>query len=225
VRVLRWPHPVYVRGGTSTDSAVLYELLVTGEYDLVADLGSPKFIIDGGANIGATSVYFLQLYPSVRIIAVEPFAETLEVCEKNLAPYAGRAQVVHGAIWSHTGTVVLHREDEEWANKVREPLSGETGTAAAKAFSMAELIALRGESVDLLKLDIEGGEKEVFRPGTTDWLACIRNLVIELHDQECADRFWAAMAPYEYELSSKDKVYFCRNLRPRTQEAVPLQDR
>lgn len=58
VRVPQWPHPVHVRGGSSSDTTVLYEIVVTNEYDLVADLGSPRFVIDGGANIGLFSLIF-----------------------------------------------------------------------------------------------------------------------------------------------------------------------
>jgi FkbM family methyltransferase len=165
---------------------VLCELLVTDEYGFVKDLGTPKFIIDGGANIGLTSIHFLQQYPSARTISVEPFAETFEVCQKNLASYAERATTIQGAIWPKAGTVSLAPQSEEWANQVRDPAPGETGTA--EAFTMTDLIALCGGAVDLLKLDVEGAEKEIFRSGATRWLPFVRNIVIELHDEECVTR-------------------------------------
>jgi len=214
ISIPRWHHPVYVRGGKSSDTTVLYEILVTNEYHLVEGLNSPRTIVDGGANIGLAAVYFLNRYPSVRVISVEPFAETFEVCEKNLAPYKGRATALKGAIWSHGGRVSLDPQWEDWVNKVRAPAPGETGTA--EAITMPSLIATAGGFVDLLKLDVEGSEREIFGPGAKDWLPFVGNIVIELHGADCKERFFEALSPYEYEVSSRDMVYYCRNLRLRT---------
>ena len=62
VKVPQWPDPVYVRGGTSSDTTVLYELLVTNEYGILDNLDPPTTIIDGGANIGLTCMYFLHRF-------------------------------------------------------------------------------------------------------------------------------------------------------------------
>jgi FkbM family methyltransferase len=144
---------------------------------------------------------------------VEPFADTFEICQKNLAPYSGRVTALKGAIWSHGGRVSLDPHPEEWANQVKAPDGSETGSA--EAFTMTSLIAEAGGFVDLLKLDVEGSEKEIFGSGADEWLPFVRNIVIELHGPDCFERFFAALAPYEYELSNQDMVYCCRNLRPR----------
>ncbi len=52
LNIPQWQHPVYVRGGKSSDTTILYEMLVTNEYQL-DKLESPATIIDGGANIGS----------------------------------------------------------------------------------------------------------------------------------------------------------------------------
>ena len=220
LRVPRWPHPVYVRGGSSSDTFVLYEIFVTDEYAHVGDLGSPKFIIDGGANIGLVSVYFLNLYPEVRILAVEPDAETMELCRKNLAGYSDRVTTFQGAIWSSAGKLSFQAGIQEWDNSVRSPREGERGSIEASTIS--SLIALGGGgAVDLLKLDIEGAEREVFGPTAQDWLPSVKNIVIELHGPDCTDRFLSAMEPYAFEKSNQDNVYVCRNIQPRSQSANP----
>jgi FkbM family methyltransferase len=214
LRVPRLPHPVYLRGGSSSDTMVLYEIFVTDEYDLIEDLGAPQFVIDGGANIGLFSLYFLNRYPTARIVAVEPDAETVEVCRKNLAGYAARTTIVHGAIWSRAGSLILEPTGEEWTASVRSPGAGEAGST--EAFTMPSLIALgRGAGVDLLKLDVEGGEREIFGANAQEWLPSVSNIVIELHGPDCMDRFFSALTPYQYEESHRDSVYVCRNIRPR----------
>ena len=220
VKVPQWPDPVYVRGGTSSDTTVLYELLVTNEYGILDNLDPPTTIIDGGANIGLTCMYFLHRYPGSRIISIEPFAETFQVCQKNVARYANRATALHGAIWSHAGRVSLDPQGQDWINQVRAPVEGETATT--EAITMASLIKRSGGSVDLLKLDVEGSEKEIFGSGAQEWLPFVRNIVVELHGQDCKDRVFGALASYEYELSNHDMVYFFRNLHARSTSEVPL---
>ena len=42
------------------------------------------FIIDAGAHIGLSTLYFKMLYPSSRIIAIEPHPENFKILEKNI---------------------------------------------------------------------------------------------------------------------------------------------
>jgi FkbM family methyltransferase len=212
LKVPQWPHPVYVRGGKSSDTTILYEILVTNEYRL-DKLQSPATIIDGGANIGLACVALLNRFPSAHIISVEPFAGTFEVCRKNLAAYGKRATALQGAIWPKEGRVSLDPQAEDCANKVGTPVAGDTATA--EAFTMPALIQAAGGFVDLLKLDVEGSELEIFGPGAGEWLPFVRNIVIELHGQDCFDRFFGALDGYDYDLSSHDQVYSCMNLRRR----------
>src|ERR1039457_2570944 len=62
-------HPVALRSGGSTDMTALYQLFVTNEYKDVSNLASPSLIVDGGANIGLATLYFLRRYPSVKVVA------------------------------------------------------------------------------------------------------------------------------------------------------------
>ena len=198
---------------------VLYEILVREEYAFANGLDSPKSVIDGGANIGLAAAYFLNRYPSARTISVEPFQGSVELCRKNLSPYAQRATVLHGAIWPDEGGVCLDPHGDWVNNQVRRAHPGENGSA--KALTMGSLISLSGGSVDLLKLDVEGSEKEIFGPDAADWLPKVRNILIELHGPDCQSRFFDALASYEYEMSCRDKVnsplsvYFLKNLRPK----------
>ena len=215
VRVPQWPYPVYVRGGESTDAMVLYELLATDEYSIIKGLESPATIIDAGANIGLASVYFLNRYPSSHVLAIEPFPDSFELCRRNLAAYGDRAAVLMGALWPNPGRVDLDPQGEEWANRVKPLPEGATG--GVEAIAMPSLITLCGGSVDLLKIDVEGSEKEIFEPAARSWLPNVRNLVIELHDQECSRRVFGVLDTYEYEMTNRDRVYYFRNLRVNVQ--------
>lgn len=219
VRIARWPNPVYVRGGKSSDTTVLYELLVADEYAMLDLLGSaPATILDGGANVGLTAAYFLYRSPSAKLIAVEPFPDTFNVCQRNLAPFGDRAVALRAAIWSHAGRVCLEPESEEWLNKVRAADGTEAETA--EAVTMNWLVAELGGSVDLLKLDVEGSEKEIFAEDAREWLPAIRNIVVETHGPEHKRRVFDALSEYDYDLASRDNVYFFQNLRAREARAA-----
>jgi FkbM family methyltransferase len=196
LRLPRYSHPIFIRGGRSTDALALYEVMVTNEYALTNDLDSPAFIIDGGANVGMASVYFLNRYPTARVIAVEPGDANLEMCRLNLEPYGNRVTLVHGAIWKSGGRLSFEMGDQEWLGQVREDQSG-----SVAALTMASLIARGSGQVDLLKLDIEGSEREIFGPDAHEWLPRIRNIAIELHGDDRKDQFFAALDEYRYDLS------------------------
>jgi FkbM family methyltransferase len=195
LRIPQYSHPIFIRGGRSSDALALYEVLVTKEYELTADLDPPAFIIDGGANIGMASIYFLNRYPATRVLAVEPSPDNFDILRKNLAPYADRVTLIQGAIWKCDGHVSLQIGQQEWLSRVREDQSG-----SIEAFTMRSLIGFGNGKVDVLKLDIEGGESEVFGPEAQEWLPGVRNIAIELHGDDRKARFFDALTEYRYDL-------------------------
>jgi FkbM family methyltransferase len=213
LRIPKFPHAITIRGGQSSDTWAVYELLVMQEYALVGDLDSPAFIIDGGANIGIASLYFLNQYPSAHLVAVEPSPANFEILRKNLAPYAERVTLIQGAIWKSRGRLILEQGDEDWRTSVRADDSNHSGTV--EAFTLPSLIAYGNGTVDLLKLDIEGSESEVFGPEARQWLPAVRNIAIELHSKVCSDRFFGALDGYQFDRPEhhKDNVVVCRDLR------------
>ena len=53
------------------DFATFEEVILKEDYNLNINF-NPSTIIDGGANIGLTSVFFANRYPKAEIVAVEP---------------------------------------------------------------------------------------------------------------------------------------------------------
>lgn len=154
-------YPFRVRPGSS-DEFVLHAIFVEGEYDPLAHI-EPAVIVDCGANVGYSSIFFLNKFPNARIVALEPEAKNLELCRANLQPYGERVDVLPAAIWSHeTGLAVLDfGNGVEWGARVRECEPGEAGAVAA--IDMTTLMRRHGiEQVDLLKIDIEHAEIDLF---------------------------------------------------------------
>jgi FkbM family methyltransferase len=213
LRIPGYPHPITIRGGQSTDAWAVYELLVMQEYALVGDLDSPAFIIDAGANIGIASLYFLHQYPNARIVAIEPHPANFELLRKNLTPYAQRVTLLQGAVWKTRGRLQLDFRGEDWRTEVHAAEKGQEGSV--EAFTLPEIAAYGDGRVDLLKMDIEGSETEVFGPEAQEWLPSVKNIAIELHGPQCSDRFFGALTGYQFDRRQhhKDNVIICRNLR------------
>ena len=84
------------------------------------------------------------------------------------------------------------------------------------AWDVGTLIDMAGaERVDLLKVDIEGAELAVFGSAARQWLPRVRNICIELHDNECKRAFFSALADFYYDLGHSGELTICRNLRRR----------
>lgn len=178
------PHPVECRPRGS-DVQCLWQIF--GLRDCQVELPEdPEVIIDAGANVGYASVFYATKYPGARIIAVEPDRENLAVAAANLSHYSN-VTLVRGGLWSRrTNLVIENPEDQPWAFRVKE--TDEAAADGFPGFTLSGLLRdLRLDHVDLVKIDIEGAEKEVFARGPLDWLDLCRVLVIEVHGAEARD--------------------------------------
>lgn len=210
VRIPQAQHPIYLRRGTS-DPKVFNQLFVDGEYAQVQLQFEPATLLDGGGNIGLAAVYFANRYPGLRILTVEPEPDNFALLQRNVAPYA-TIQAVQAGIWSRT-TPLLIRPSElgNWAFTVEE--AAQPGPDTVPALSIPDLIRQAGWTrADVVKLDIEGSEKEVFEADTDGWLPQARALIVELHDwmrPGCSEAFSRATQPFTYRRSVCGEYVVC----------------
>ena len=140
---------------------------------------NPKVIVDAGANIGLASLYFSQQFPHARIYCIEPVSTNYNLLQKNLSNYSN-IQTLQGAVW-HTDEY-LEIENPEGYSAGLSMKSSSTSNKM-KGYSLPSLMKLfELEHIDILKMDIEGAEKEIFELGSLDWMSKVSILVIELHD-------------------------------------------
>jgi predicted O-methyltransferase YrrM len=67
-------------------------------YDSLIACGIQPLIIDCGANIGLSGVWYSRQFPEAKIIAVVPDQSNLEIASKNLAAYPN-VTLVSGGVW------------------------------------------------------------------------------------------------------------------------------
>lgn len=188
--------PITLRANTS-DIPTFEQVFVWDDYDLPLKI-KPSFIIDGGANIGCASVYFANRYPEARIVAVEPESSNVTVLRQNIMPYPN-ISVIQAGIWHKQATLEIENpEDEKWLFRVREAGGGGN---SFKAITINDILGQSAaKTIDILKLDIEGAEKELFSCDY-DWLKNVNVLIIELHDRYkpgCSEAFYAAVSKYNF---------------------------
>ena len=107
-----------------------------------------------------------------------------------------------------------YRDHREWSCTVAEDVTPTDDTV--DAIDMREVFNRSGfDSIDLLKVDIERSERVVFGPDARAWLPRVRNIVIELHDDECERAFFTAMAPFTFNRESAGDLTICLDIRPK----------
>ena len=182
VKVPGIAHPVRLRIGT-TDVATYRQVLVSRQYDF-DEPDHARFIIDAGANIGLSAVFFANRFPEAKIIAIEPEDSNYRMLCENAAPYPG-IRPVRAALWRDNEDLFLF--DKGHGNhgfQISED-SKDKGSRVGAVLGLTVDAIMREagvEKVDLLKIDIEGAEREVFE-GCSDWIRKVGVLMVELHDE------------------------------------------
>ena len=198
----RAPNPlvgggVFLRPGT-TDQDVYDEIFISREYDI--DLGDPKFIVDAGAHIGLSSVFFASRYPEATVIALEPEPSNFAMLLKNTKDFPN-IKPLQAGLWSKK--THLRIEDSNvptWSFRVIESASGE----GIPAVGITDILTdFRPARIDVLKIDIEGSEFEVLNH-SAPWIDHVLTLIIELHDRfrpGCTDALDRATSGHSFEKS------------------------
>lgn len=192
--------PVFCRQHESHIPILLHLL---GRHHADAPLGyEPRVIVDLGANIGLAALAFARRFPGARIISVEPAAENCDLFRRNTAGYRN-IQLVQAAVWHRPAFVAIQNPDDKSdAFRVEEVPADAPG--AMKTVTINELCAMGGEGrIDLLKVDIEGAERELFSRSAEGWLPLVRTVMVELHDQikpGCREAVLAAASTRPHEI-------------------------
>lgn len=152
------------------------ELFVNQIYKFETTNNSP-FIIDCGAYIGTSILFFKTNYPNSKILAFEPDKDNFELLKKNIENWNFENIIIENkAVWINnepisfeqkgemSGKIMLHEKNELINNKI----SGQ------------RLFDLLDRRIDFLKIDIEGAEYQVLKD-SADRLMNVEKLFIEYH--------------------------------------------
>lgn len=157
-------------------------------------------LIDAGSNIGLTSIYFLETYKKIKIVAIEPEDNNFKSLEYNLSNFNNVIKVKAG-IWSRDAKLKIvndFRDKSDWAFRVEESNDSDS----LEAFSLNTIAkTYEIDIIDILKIDIEGSEKELFTSSNTnlDFLYRTKCIAIEIHDEfKCREAIYKVLTQYGF---------------------------
>lgn len=208
--------PVYVRPKTS-DTCVLEQIFFQKTYDLSFLNLSPKEILDIGGNVGYSAIFFAHAYPKARIFAVEPEDSNFQLLKRNTENYPN-ITALHAALWKTKGAVqIANPNADKWAFQVADA-EHDVSPDSIAALTMDDLLEIvSSDRIDILKLDIEGSEVELFSANCESWLGKVQIIIIELHDRfrkGCSETFYNSIKPYHFKkLGRQGDVLFFRSNR------------
>lgn len=181
-------HALAIRPATA-DVSTLEKIFVWNQYALDYP---PRVatIVDAGANIGLASVFFATRFPEARVIALEPEAANFELLRRNTEAFP-KIVPLHAALWSCDTTIGLSNPND----RVDSYRFNDSGSAqSVHAFDVPSLLQRFDlQTIDVLKIDIEGAETEVFA-ASADWIHRVRMFIVELHDDAARRSFADATA-------------------------------
>ena len=174
-----YPHPIYIRPST-TDIRVFREVFLFHAYRFKTDI-TPEVVIDAGANTGLSSIFFANRFPKATIYAIEPERSNFAHLLKNTAAYP-TITAVNTALWHRDTMLKIHDQSENhWAFTVEECEKKDPG--CFPAISLRSFMEQNNiERIGVLKMDIEGSEREIFSENCDYWLSRTKLIIIELHD-------------------------------------------
>jgi FkbM family methyltransferase len=169
---------LFLRAPPATDTLTAYEIFVAEVYRSVGPNpdASVRRIVDVGANVGFSLLYFASRYPNAQMVAFEPHPVHVSSLRKNLElnNLTSRVTLHPVAACSQPGTVRLS-DDENCSSVVAGDSSGAIEVAAADFFE-----EVGTEPIEMLKMDIEGGEYDLLHDARFAGLD-VRTIVLEWH--------------------------------------------
>jgi FkbM family methyltransferase len=172
-----------VRMGTS-DLLMLRETVLLGEYgEAIRAFPGTGLILDLGANVGVTLRFWREHFPAARIVGVEPDRSSARICRWNAR---GGIRLVRAAVGARARVATMQRAALPCCYRLGRdlPAGAVPQEGDVRVLTVPQILEQAGErgAIDLLKCDIEGGERELFDE-CAPWIGRVRLLTAELHDE------------------------------------------
>jgi FkbM family methyltransferase len=202
---------IYLRKN-SRDLETFEEIFMTNLYNTQLPF-DPINIVDAGANVGLASLFFKLKYPKSNIVAVEIESNNVNVIKKNTAGFSN-FELMEKALYNKKSFFKI--EDPYNATnsfQIKEVLENEQYDI--ESVTLDEIIATKNwVSIDILKIDIEGAEKQLFESNYENWLPKTKVIMIETHDRmipKCSYTVMKALNEYNFILYTTTEgtlIYF-----------------
>jgi len=175
------------------DALTLAEIFLDDCYIRELNLPPHPVIVDIGGFIGDFSLYAVKRLNARRVIVCEPSPRNWVLLLKNIANngYEDRIESVNKAVTDGGNAMMNIDVPDECQCMVSAYYPSEQPLTAVPGISLGQLLRDHAiETVDLLKIDCEGGEFAILESTPADVFNRIGNIVFEYHEIEGA---WAKL--------------------------------
>lgn len=204
IQLKKLSHPLTIRPGTAAASTVVSNI-IRKEYGFIKPTLEPFWMVDAGAYIGDTSAYFLSQFPNLRVIALEPNPINYVAMLQNLSPYGDRAILLNKGLFSQDKG--LRFSGSGTAGTV-----GDIGGSSVECVSIPSILETYSVSnLDILKMDIEGVEDEIFSSDPGKWLPLVGMIIVEIHSPEKLVVIRKILGQYHFTMTRYRSVWYCLN--------------
>jgi len=192
---------------------LINEIFFDCVYEFQCSTEAP-LIVDAGANIGISALYFKQLFPSSRVICFEPDPKTYEFLKENCRGNKLTNVDLHQvALFSQSGEAQFYSDASEnnfVGMSLNKRLQGKGYPLKTETIQTEKLSSFIIEKTDLLKLDIEGSELLVLKDlAASKKMSLIERMIIEYHsDEENKENQLSALLAI---LENEDFLYILSN--------------
>lgn len=182
----------------SGDIFSLYETLMEQTYFIPQEYVRPddvQYILDCGGNVGITALYFAERYPNAKIFSIEAHPDNYPILKRNVA---GNKRIVpiHAALVGHPrDNVYFSTSKPTLLNKI----SDKKDDYKVRALTVDQLCQdYEITKIDIMKVDIEGGEKEIFE--NADFAKKVGFIIMELHAPYKMEKFREDLNKYGFSI-------------------------
>lgn len=171
---------IYLRN-IASDKQIFQQIFLREELNVKFST-IPSVIIDGGANIGMATLYLKMKYPDANIFAIEPDNSNFQILKRNSKDLSS-ITCYKNALWYRPAFLEIINKDAGNESFIVKEVKENIGIDLLKGITLDEIIQENNlATIDLLKLDVEGSETELFKSDYERWLSKVKNLLVETHN-------------------------------------------
>ena len=140
-------------------------------------------IIDCGSHFGQSIIYFKMMYPKSKIVCFEPDGHTFTILKENIESNRIQNVEMHNkAVSDYEGEIDFYNIKENQSSVVMSTIKERVPNGKKNIVEATRLSNFINDSIDFLKMDIEGAELSVLKElKKSNKLCYIKQMVIEYH--------------------------------------------